>query len=97
MLIYEDMQAVCSTAASTGVHLALRQAVCLNACRIVWLDCGLFRWLVFLPGAGGFFCWFVWLYVGLYGCGFGLFASQCGFYVYVSVLSLYVCWGYSAG
>lgn len=56
------------------------------------------------PGAGGtFFCcclflWFVWLSVGLCGWGFGVFASRSGFYVYMSMLSVYVCWegGYSA-
>lgn len=50
--------------------------------------------------------WLVWLFslvlVGLFGCllvyvdvGLYFFASQCGFYV--SVLSLFVCWGYSSG
>lgn len=38
------------------------------------------------------FLWFVWLSVSLCGHGFGLFASKCGFYVYVNVW-----WGYSAG
>lgn len=33
---------------------------------------------------------FVWLSVSLCGFWFGLFASMCGFYVYVSVLRLYV-------
>lgn len=48
------------------------------------LDClalhGLFGWLVFPPGACGSFWQFFWC------CGSGLFASQCGFHVYVSVL-----------
>lgn len=40
---------------------------------------------------------FVWLSISLCGFWFGLFASMCGFYVYASVLNLYVCLGYSAG
>lgn len=60
--------------------------VCVHVFRVVWLLCGLFGWLV----SWWVFWRFVWLSVSLCGCGFGLFASQCGFYV-VCVLGIF-CW-----
>lgn len=62
MLIYEDTQAVCPTAAaSTGLHSGLRQAVCLNACRQDCLALPWFIWLVSFPSR----C--LWFFAGLFG------------------------------
>lgn len=98
MLIYVDARAVCPHGSSIHRSLFKSVIVDLNACLELFL-CGLLA-LAQLIWLGRVFSqvlvvllWFVWLSISLCGFWFGLFASMCGFYVYVSVLNVYVCLG----